>query len=305
MGPSLLVDGVSVSILGVAALGIAVGYVAGMFGIGGGFLLTPLLVVLFRVPLPVAIGTGLCQMVGTSLVSFLRHRKVRQGEAHFDLLMLPGCLLGVEVGARTLTYLAGAGSLRIGSHSLPWVTAVVETGYAIMLSWVAWNYWRHGGAKVDVLQYLRPGPLSRVHLGPTIDFPRAGLRSVSALLVAQVGLALGFLSGLLGIGGGVALNPVLIYGYGFPMRQAVGTGILVLFITAVFGTYVHALRGHVHLGLASVMLVGATVSAQFGALATRRVSGRALGRILRRLQISKPAYMTAPTTQGTTTHSSP
>lgn len=279
MGPSLLVDGVSVPIVGVAVLGIGVGYVAGMFGIGGGFLLTPLLVVLFRVPLPVAIGTGLCQMVGTSLVSFLRHRRAGQGEARFDVLLLPGCLLGVEAGARALTYLAGAGSLRLGTHALPWVTAVVQTCYAIMLSFVAWNYWRHGGGKVDVLQYLRPGPFSRARLGLEIDLPRAGLRSVSAVLVAQVGLALGFLSGLLGIGGGVALNPVLIYGYGFPMRQAVGTGIVVLFVTAVVGTYVHALRGHVHLGLAVVMLVGSTVSAQFGALATRRVSGRALGRI--------------------------
>jgi uncharacterized membrane protein YfcA len=80
-------------------------------------------------------------------------------------------------------------------------------------------------------------------------------------------------------GGGVALNPVLIYGYGLPMRQAVGTGILVLFATAVVGTAVHAGRGHVHLGLAVVMLLGGTISAQFGALASRRLSGAALGRI--------------------------
>ena len=279
MGPSLLVDGVTVPILGVAALGIVVGYVAGMFGIGGGFLLTPLLVVVFHVPLPIAVGSGLCQMIGTSLVSFLRHRTARQGEARFDVLMLPGCLLGVTAGARTLTFLAGAGSLHLGSYAIPWVTAVVETCYAVMLLFVAWNYWRHGGAKVDVLQYLRPGPLSRVRLGPAIDLPRPGLQGVSAMLIAQIGLAMGFLSGLLGIGGGVALNPVLIYGFGFPMRQAVGTGIVVLFVTAVVGTVEHALRGHVHLGLATVILVGATVSAQFGALATRRISGRALGRI--------------------------
>ncbi len=279
MGPALLVDGVSVPIVGVAMLGIAVGYVAGMFGIGGGFLLTPLLVVVFRIPLPMAVGTGLCQMIGTSLVSYLRHSKAQQGEARFDLLMVPGCLLGVEAGARLLTYLAGAGTIRLGMHSIPWVTAVVESGYAVLLAFVAWNYWRHGGAKIDVLQYLRPGPFSRVRWGPAMDLPRVGLRSVSALLIAQVGLLLGFLSGLLGIGGGVALNPVLIYGYGFPMRQAVGTGIVVLFVTAVVGTVVHALRGHVHLGLATVMLVGATISAQFGALATRRISGRALGRI--------------------------
>ncbi len=279
MGPTLTVAGGEVSILGVAALGIVVGYVAGMFGIGGGFLMTPLLVVVFDVPLEIAVGTGLCQMVGTSLVSYLRHQRLRQGEPRFDLLLLPGSLLGVELGTRTLTWLARAGSLELGTHAVPWVNAVVESAYATMLTFVAWSYWRHGREKIDVLQYLRPGPLSRARLGPTIDLPAAGLRSVSALVIANLGLGLGFLSGLLGIGGGVALNPVLIYGYGFPMRQAVGTGIAVLFVTAVVGTGAHAARGHVHLGLAVVMLGGGAVSAQLGALASRRLSGRMLGRI--------------------------
>ncbi len=279
MNPVLWVNGQAVPILGIAALGIVVGYVAGMFGLGGGFLMTPLLVALFGVPLPIAIGTGLCQMVGTSLVSALRHRKAGQGEIRFDLLLLPGCLLGVELGARVLTYLSGIGSLGLAGHSVPWVKLVVEGSYLILLGWVAFSYWRHGGRKVDVLRYVRPGPLSRVRLGPAVDLPAARLRRVSAVLIAYVGLALGFLSGLLGIGGGVALNPVMIYGYGFPMRQAVGTGIVVLFATAVIGTGAHALRGHVHLGLALVLLVGGTVSAQLGALATRRLSGAALGRI--------------------------
>lgn len=275
----LSVDGQSVSVLGVAALGIVVGYVAGMFGIGGGFLMTPLLVVVFRVPLPIAVGTGLCQMVGTSLVSYLRHRRLHQGESRFDVCMVPGSVAGVALGARALMFLAGAGSAHVLGRTIPWVTLVVEGSYAVMLTWVAWSYWRHGSRKVDVLRYLRPGPLSRARLGPRIDLPAAGLKGVSAVLIAYIGLGLGFLSGLLGIGGGVALNPVLIYGYGFPIRQAVGTGILVLFVTAVVGTGLHALRGHVHLGMALVLLVGGTVSAQLGALATRRMSGARLGRI--------------------------
>lgn len=279
MGLYLWIDGRAVPVLGVALLGVVVGYVAGLFGIGGGFLLTPLLVSFFRVPLPIAVGTGLCQMVGTALVSWLRHRKVGQGEVRFDLLMLPGSLLGVELGARVLSTLGNAGSLRVGSRMVPWVSLVVESCYVLLLAFVALNYVRHSRGRIDVLQYLRPGPLSRARLGFAIDLPSAGLRSVSALLIAYVGLALGFLSGLLGIGGGVALNPILIYGYGFPMRQAVGTGIVVLFVTATVGTVAHALRGHVHLGLALVMLVGATVSAQFGALASKKLSSALLARI--------------------------
>lgn len=278
MGPVVWVDGQAVSVPGVAALGLAVGYFAGMFGIGGGFIMTPLLVVLFGVSLPTAVGSGLCQMVGTSLVACLRHRRLLQGETRFDVLMLPGSLLGVELGARTLTALADSGRLRVAGRSIPWMSLVVEAIYAALLTWVAMSYLitKRGSDKLD---YLRPGPLSRIGVGPEIDFPAVGLKRVSALLAGYIGLGLGFLSGLLGIGGGVALNPVLIYGYGFPIRQAVGTGLVVLFVTAVTGTVAHALRGHVNLGIAVPLLVGGTLSAQLGAVMSRRLSGHALSRI--------------------------
>jgi uncharacterized membrane protein YfcA len=280
MGPVVLATGQEVSVLGVAALGVGVGYFAGMFGIGGGFIMTPLLVVLFGVPLPTAVGSGLCQMVGTSLVTFLRQRKLGQGEVRFDALMLPGSLLGVELGARTLVGLSGAGELSVGGRSIPWISIVVEMLYAALLVWVAASHLRSAGSSRDKLDYLRPGPLSRVAVGPRLDLPAVGLAGVSAPLVAYVGLGLGFLSGLLGIGGGVALNPVLVYGYGFPIRHAVATGIGVIFATAVVGTVAHSLRGHVELGLAVPLLVGGTLSAQLGALSSRHLSGAALARIL-------------------------
>jgi uncharacterized membrane protein YfcA len=279
MGPVVWISGQEVSVLGVAALGVVVGYFAGMLGIGGGFIMTPLLVVLFGVPLPTAVGSGLCQMVGTSLVAFLRHRRLVQGEVRFDVLMLPGSLLGVELGARLLTALADAGAASIGTRSIPWITLIVETFYAALLIWVAVSYLRHASRGRDALDYLRPGPLSRVTLDPKVDFPSVPLRGISAPLVSYIGLVLGTLSGLLGIGGGVALNPVLIYGYGFPIRHAVGTGIVVLFATAVVGTVSHALRGHVELAISVPLLVGGTLSAQVGALTSRRLSGNTLGRV--------------------------
>jgi uncharacterized membrane protein YfcA len=80
------------------------------------------------------------------------------------------------------------------------------------------------------------------------------------------------------VGGGLALIPVLLYGFGFPMRQAAGTGILVMLAAAVSGTVTHALAGNVHLGLAMVVLVGASVSAQVGALATKKLPAGLLRR---------------------------
>ena len=73
--------------------------------------------------------------------------------------------------------------------------------------------------------------------------------------------------------------PVMLYGYGFPFRQAAGTGVLVLVVTSLVGTLSHALRGNVDLGLALVLMTGSTVSAQFGALAAKRWPERALTRL--------------------------
>jgi hypothetical protein len=73
--------------------------------------------------------------------------------------------------------------------------------------------------------------------------------------------------------------PVLIYGFGFPIKQAAGTGILALLVTVTVGTIQHASVGHVHLGLACILLVGSTVSAQFGAILTRKLPARTLRRV--------------------------
>jgi uncharacterized protein len=279
MHPALDVGGHPVPIVGLVTLGVAVGFVAGMFGVGGGFLLTPLLTVVFRIPLPVAVGSGLCQMVGTATAAFLRHRAFGQGEVRFDVVMLAGSLLGVDAGARAVTALARAGSLSIAGHSVAVVRVGVEGSYVALLLSVASLFWRQSRGDAEMLDHARSGPLARIALGPKIDLPSASLHGVSVIVVAEIGLALGFLSGLLGIGGGVALMPILIYGYGFPIRQASGTGIVMLIAAASLGTFEHAIRGHVDLPLSLVLLVGASIGAQFGAAFTHRLRATTLRRI--------------------------
>jgi uncharacterized membrane protein YfcA len=274
----MLVAGHSVSILGLALLGAIVGLVAGMFGVGGGFLMTPLLSVVFGVPLPVAVGTGLCQMVGTATVALLRHRELGQGEVRFDILMLAGAMVGVGAGTRAVTELEAAGSIGIAGGSLPLVTLVIYGSYVVLLVGCSWMLWRQAGQPVDGLLRVRKGPLSRLKLGPAVDLPAVPLKGVSAITVAYIGMLLGVVSGLMGIGGGVALMPVLIYGFGFPIRQAAGTGILALLVTVAVGTVQHALAGHVHLGMAAILLVGSTISAQVGAMLTRKLPSRTLRR---------------------------
>jgi hypothetical protein len=120
------------------------------------------------------------------------------------------------------------------------------------------------------------GPLTRVRVPPYIALPEVGIPQVSVTVMAYIGFATGLLSGLLGIGGGVALLPVLIYGYGFSIKDAAGTGILLLFATVLVGTFEHALRHNVDLRVALAILAGSSVGSQLGARTTARVSNQVL-----------------------------
>src|SRR5262249_12563029 len=167
--------------------------------------------------------------------------------------------------------LARAGGAHIGGMTVPWIHLVLDPLYIAFLAAAAVTFWwrteeRHA-----------PGPFTRIP-GLVVHLPRTRLRA-SAWFVSYVGFGLGFLSGLLGVGGGVALMPVLVFGFGFPLRQAAGTGILVLLATSVVGTLSHALHGHVHLGLAMMLLCGSSVSAQLGALAHDHFDAARMGRV--------------------------
>lgn len=250
-------------------LGLAVGVVGGMFGIGGGFLLIPLLNVLFGVPLDIAVGTGLCQMIGTAVAAFRRHRRLRQGEVKVDWIMLAGALLGVNAGARVMETLSARGDLIVWGHPIPAVKFWLFILYAVLLTGVA-AWMLYDASARSAAAPPQPGPLTRLRLPPYTLLPNSGQR-VSVLMLAYLGLVLGFLAGLVGLGGGIILMPVLMYGIGMRMRQAAGTGIVLLLFTAGFGTLTHAGLGHVHLGLAMTLLAGSTLGAPLGATLTSRL----------------------------------
>lgn len=259
---------------GLTGLGFVVGLIGGLFGVGGGFLLTPLLNALFGIPLNVAVGTGLCQMIGTAVAAFRRHRQLKQGEVKIDWLMMAGSLLGVSLGAQVVAALQAQGSLILAGHSVPLVKIWLSGTYIILLTAIA--AWMFHDARVRPASTpLGPGPLTRFPLPPYTTLPDAD-RRISILLLAYLGLLLGFLSGLLGIGGGVALMPILIYGIGMRIRMAAGTGILLLVVTSLVGTISHAWLGNVHLGLVIALLFGSTLGAPVGASLSARLDGQRL-----------------------------
>lgn len=269
------------SLLALALVGVGVGYVAGMFGVGGGFMLTPILISVFRVPAPVAVGSALCQTCGTAIASFLKYRHLRRGEPRIDLVMIGGSLIGVDAGTRILNALAERASIVVNGRSIPAATLVVDLMFILLLTFVT-AYVARDAFRKRVADSLRedasvPGPLvTRVRVPPFIDLPRVGLRRVSVPMMSYIGFVLGVASGLMGIGGGVLFMPVLLYGFGMSMRNAAGTGILLLLVTSVIGTVEQAARGYVSLQLAMAVLVGSSIGTQLGALSTHVLPNRVL-----------------------------
>ena len=262
-----------------ALVGLGVGFVAGMFGVGGGFVLTPLLHLAFKIPMPIAVGSALCQKIGTSIGSFLKHRQYRHGELRVDFVMVGASLFGVDAGTRLLGSLAAAGSFPNASgRPVPIVTLTLEIIYAAMLLFAA-SMTLHAVRKAARApasdgHASTTAPLVRFGLPPYISLPAVGIPRVSVTVMAYIGFITGMLSGLLGIGGGVALLPVLVYGYGFSIKDAAGTGILLLFATVVVGTVEHAVRHNVDLRVALAILAGSSIGSQLGARTTARVSNQ-------------------------------
>lgn len=259
---------------GIGFLGLAVGVVGGMFGVGGNFFLIPLLNIAFEVPLPVAVGTGLCQVIGSATAALVRHSRLKQGETAVGWIMMGGAVFGSQIGANALGALMRAGHVNVLSRDVSLVKLVLSLTFAAILLTVAVAMARDARNR-PASEPLGPGPLTRLRIPPMITLSRSE-RRVSATVLAVLGLALGFLNGLVGMGGGVVLLPLLLYGVGMRLRMAAATGVVTLVASAFAGTYAHAVQGHVHLGLAMTLLAGSTLGAPVGATISSRVDGRKL-----------------------------
>lgn len=274
--------GHAVSLPALALVGLFIGFIGGMFGVGGGFLLTPTLMYVFGVPAPMAVGATLCQTCGTSLASFLKYRRLKRGEPRIDMVILGGSLIGVDAGTRLLIYLSRLGRWRIGhGRAAPAVNVVLDILFVILLSFTAWytfrDAWEARKRVVPRGDLTIPGPLvTKVRIPPYIDLPSVQLSQVSVPMLAYLGFLLGFTSGLMGVGGGVLMMPVLLYGFGLSLRNAAGTGILLLFVTVAAGTVVQAIHGNVSLKLAMILLIGSSIGSQLGALTTYYLPNRIL-----------------------------
>ncbi len=262
--------------LGALAIGASIGVLTGMFGVGGGFLITPLLNVLLGVPISIAVGTGVVQILGVSTAGIYR----RRGEGLIDykmaLILFGGNYVGVRLGARTLGWLNGLESISLGSRRAPAGEVYTLLIFAVLLIGIA--VWMFLDTSRSHTEEPPQGLFARVRLPPYTHLASVGGTPLSIPVLSYFGLALGFLTGLLGIGGGVILLPALVYLVGMRTHCAAATSLVIVWLTSFVATITHSLAGNTDLLLAVPLLVGGSLGLQVGVNVCNRTGGARLRR---------------------------
>jgi uncharacterized protein len=264
--------------------GLVVGALGGFFGVGGGFLMVPMLNVVFGIPYNICVGSDLGQMCGMSTAATVRHMRFGNIDFKLGFLMIAGTATGVEVGAEILEVLKHAGGLTINGRSIDLMTLVMSLVYAALLVFIgqamireSLRTMKRAAGRVELTSETPASPaalkIRTLKLWPMVKLPASGIEAMSLWIILAVGFATGFLSGMLGVGGGFIRMPALVYILGCPTVVAVGTDLFEIMFSSGYGVLTHAFKGNVHLVLVLALLIGTTVGAQVGASYTRKAGG--------------------------------
>jgi hypothetical protein len=262
----LPIAGQSVNALVIIVLGFLVGLLSGMFGVGGGFLTTPLLI-FYGIPPTVAVASAATQITGASVSGVMVHMRRGGVDLKMGGVMIAGGFLGSVVGAAMFRALQSTGQIDV----------VIGLLYVLILAWIGGlmlldSLKSLGYLKVTVSEQARPR-----HNRWVASLPLRWRFHGSGLYISPIApFALGFLAGtltvLLGIGGGFILVPAMIYILGMPARIVIGTSLVMILAVSGATTMVHAITTRaVDIVLAGLLLVGGVIGAQYGALLALRV----------------------------------
>jgi uncharacterized membrane protein YfcA len=274
----LPIAGNSVNILLLLGLGGAVGFLSGLFGVGGGFLMTPLLIAIGIPPL-VAAASDSNQIVAASASATYAHYRMGNVDFKMGLLLLIGGVLGGTGGVYLIKFLRALGNADF----------VVKITYVVMLGVVGAYMFleslqnlRKTGAEMREPQAKKPSLYVRAirRLPWQMRFPKSGI-TLSPILPLILGVFVGILAAIMGVGGGFIMVPVMVYLLRMPMHVVVGTSLFQILFTCINVTVMQARTNHtVDLILAIILLLGSTIGAQFGARLSRRLKGDQLKIIL-------------------------
>ena len=266
----------------ILAMGMAVGFVSGMFGVGGGFLMTPLLIFVGISP-AVAVASVSSHIAASSLTGALSYWRRRAIDPALALVLLSGGVVGTALGVALFTLLRSLGQLDL-TIAISYV-ALLSTVGGLML-------WEGFGALLHMRRGLPPklrrsGSHGWIHGLPLkMRFKRSKMY-LSVIPVIVIGLLIGFVGAVMGIGGAFLLIPMMIYILRVPTSTTIGTAQTLTLATMTMATLMHAVTNHqVDAVLALILMIGGVTGAQFGARAGQRIRGEQLRLLLGLLILS-------------------
>lgn len=266
----LPIAGNAVNIFVIFGLGGVVGLLSGIFGVGGGFLMTPLLIML-GIPPTVAAASDSNQIVGASTSATLAHFRLGNVDIKMGVLLLIGGIIGGTGGVQIIQILRKMGNADF----------LINVTYVLMLGIIG------GYMFVESIQSMKkseqpeqPRPKKESgyarfvgNLPWQTDFKRSGIR-LSMLMPLVLGTLVGILAAIMGVGGGFIMVPVMVYLLRMPMHVVVGTSLFQILFTCVNVTIMQASKNHtVDFVLALLLLLGSAIGAQIGAKISKKLRG--------------------------------
>jgi uncharacterized protein len=277
----------SLNVLVLLGMGFAIGVLSGMFGIGGGFILTPLLIFL-GVPPGIAVGTGASQVIASSVSSALGHWQRGYIDFQMGYLLIGGGLIGAILGVKVLYILKQLGQLEL-FVSLTYVILLGVIGALMLLESVktlraaplaSGGFTRRGGQHT----WIQRLPLKQ-------RFPHSKLY-ISAIPPVAIGTFVGWLTAIMGVGGGFVMVPAMIYLLRMPTRVVIGTSTFQIVCVTAFTTLLQAVQNQsVDVALSLPLIVGGVIGAQFGVGFAERLKAEQLRALLALLVLAVAVRM--------------
>ncbi|MFP3920842.1 MAG: sulfite exporter TauE/SafE family protein [Dichotomicrobium sp.] len=266
----------SVNMLTIIGMGAAVGFLSGMFGVGGGFLMTPLLI-FSGVPAAVAVATEANQIVASSVSGALAQYRRNNVDLKMGTVLLVGGGVGTLFGVQLVRILRETGHIEL-IIALLYVVFLGAVGVLMLIESIrALTKARRGGPPAR----RRPGQHGWIHGLPfKMRFQRSKLY-ISAIPPFLLGTLVGLLASIMGVGGGFIMVPAMIYLLRMPTNVVIGTSLFQIIFVTAFATILHATTNQtVDVVLALLLMIGGVIGAQFGVVAGQKLRGDQLRALL-------------------------
>jgi len=250
--------------LGASVLSLFIGLLTGVFGVGGGFLLTPALMILLFVPGNIAVGTGLVIFFFNSTLGMLKRRGSGTVDVKLALWLAGGGIIGARIGLWLMSLLKTMPTITLFRKTHDPVQLILLFLFMVLLSWLAWfmsrDLKKNKGKKLDI----RTGLFDKIKIPPYVHFNSLDVPRTSLVPIVIYGVGVGILTSLMGVGGGVVMLPALIYLVGQRTAKAAGTSLLFVWVVSIFAGSGHLLQGNVDFKLLIGMLIGGFIGTWLG-----------------------------------------